>query len=277
MNRKSTNALVWGALVALCMGSVACDPKKDDAPKEGASADAPKEGEAGASATPDAPDTKAEPAAPAGEVKPEDASKATSAPVAADLAAFTADLGTGTLRATLVTSMGELNCELFEKESPITVANFVGLARGLKAWTMPIVDPTSRPPVKPGEVKLNTPLYKDVLCHRVIPGFMIQCGDPSGTGMGNPGYQIPDEFGAGLKHDKPGLLSMANAGPGTGGSQFFVTEVPTPHLDNRHTVFGSCDNVELIKEIARVDRAAQDRPVTDVVIKQVSIYRGEKK
>ncbi len=250
-NRKQW--IMGSACVALSLGVVACEEKKSGTRE----------------------DTTVVEEAPSGEVTPQDASKATTPTTAEDLKLFTADLGTGTLRATIVTSMGALNCELFEKEAPITVANFVGLSRGLKAWSVPVIDMNSRPPVKPGEVKVNTPLYKDVLCHRVIPGFMIQCGDPSGTGMGNPGYQIPDEFSPSLKHDKPGLLSMANSGPNTGGSQFFVTEVPTPHLDNRHAIFGACDNVELVKEIARVDRAAQDRPVTDVLIKEIKIYRGD--
>ena len=188
-------------------------------------------------------------------------------PSSVDVQRFTTDLGEGTLRAKLTTSKGEITCELFEETAPVTVANFVGLARGLKAWTMP----------ESGEAMLETPLYNGVLCHRVIPNFMIQCGDPSGTGMGNPGYTIPDEFASGLKHDKPGLLSMANAGPGTGGSQFFVTEVPTPHLNNRHTIFGQCEEVETVKKIARVDRAAQDRPVNDVVIEKIEVYRGDKK
>ena len=199
------------------------------------------------------------------------------APSAVDVKRFTSDLGEGELRATIKTNMGDLHCKLYEEESPITVANFVGLARGLKAWTEPKIDPMRGPSGEPGEVKLNTSLYSGVVCHRVIPNFMIQCGDPSGTGMGNPGYQIPDEFGAGLKHDKPGLLSMANAGPGTGGSQFFVTEVPTPHLDNRHTIFGACDEVETVKKIARVERGPMDRPVNDVIIEKVEIYRGDKK
>ena len=196
------------------------------------------------------------------------------APSASDVKRFTTDLGEeGALRATITTNKGELECTLFEEESPITVANFVGLARGLKAWTMPVVDQSADPPVQYGDPMTDTPLYNGVLCHRVIPNFMIQCGDPSGTGMGGPGYQIPDEFGAGLKHDRPGLLSMANAGPGTGGSQFFITEVPTPHLDNRHTIFGECEQIELIKEIARVERGPMDRPVLDVVIETIEIYR----
>ena len=263
-------------LVALSMGT-ACE-KKEEAPAstDGAVAEAPvADGEAkadGASGE-EAPAA----AAPKTPVMPQDESKAATPPTKEDLAAFTSDLGEGKLRAKIHTNMGALNCELYEKESPITVANFVGLARGLKAWTEPKIDRTKMPPVSAGDVKVNTPLYSGVICHRVIPNFMIQCGDPSGTGMGNPGYQIPDEFGAGLKHDKPGLLSMANAGPGTGGSQFFITEVPTPHLDNRHTIFGACEEVETVKKIARVERGAMDKPVNDVIIEKIEIYRGDKK
>ena len=196
------------------------------------------------------------------------------APSALDVKRFTTDLGDeGQLRATIKTNMGQLDCELYEEQSPVTVANFVGLARGLKAWTMPIIDESADPSVQYGDAMTGTALYDGVLCHRVIPEFMIQCGDPSGTGMGGPGYTIPDEFDAGLKHDRPGLLSMANAGPGTGGSQFFITEVPTPHLDNKHTIFGACDEVETIKEIARVERGAMDRPIDAVVIETIEIYR----
>ena len=266
---NSKKAMILGLVCGASLAFGACEKKQEGADKapEAAQNEAPKE------------EAKKEDAAkkPVAKAEPQDESKAAVAPTAADLEAFTADLGEGTLRAKIHTNLGALNCELFEKESPITVANFVGLARGLKAWTMPVIDRTSMPPVKPGDVKVNTPLYSGVICHRVIPNFMIQCGDPSGTGMGNPGYTIPDEFASGLKHDKPGLLSMANAGPGTGGSQFFVTEVPTPHLNNRHTIFGQCEEVETVKKIARVDRAAQDRPVNDVVIEKIEVYRGDKK
>jgi len=216
---------------------------------------------------PEAPEENASGSAPArtGPDKPEDAKKPT---VASDLARFTEGIegkGDGTkLYAKIRTSMGEFNCHLYEKRSPLTVANFVGLARGMKAW----IDPKTNQPV------VGKSLYEGSIFHRVIPDFMIQGGDPMGTGMGNPGYQIKDEFHPELRHDKPGLLSMANAGPNTGGSQFFLTEVPTPHLDNRHAIFGKCDNVALVKQIARVKTGPMDRPATPVEIKKITFeYR----
>ena len=180
---------------------------------------------------------------PVPELGPPDAAEtAETPPTAADLARYTADLvGDGPLRATFVTTAGDISCTLYEQESPITVANFVGLARGLKAWKHP----------ETGEVQVGTSLYDGLVFHRVIPQFMIQGGDPMGVGRGGPGYQIPDEFESGLKHDRSGVLSMANAGPNTGGSQFFITEVPTPHLDGKHTIFGQCDNSGLVQRIAR--------------------------
>jgi cyclophilin family peptidyl-prolyl cis-trans isomerase len=197
--------------------------------------------------------------------KPEDARTPT---VASDLERFTEGIegkGKGTkLYAKIRTTMGEFNCQLYDKRSPLTVANFVGLARGMKAW----IDPKTNKPV------VGKSLYEGSIFHRVIPDFMIQGGDPMGTGMGNPGYQIKDEFHPELKHETGGLLSMANAGPNTGGSQFFVTEVPTPHLDNRHAIFGKCDNVALVKQIARVQTGPMDRPVKPVEIKQITFeYR----
>ncbi len=140
------------------------------------------------------------------------------------------------------TSMGDIVCKLFPKEAPKTVANFIGLAEGTKDWT----DPAS------GVKKTKTPLYSGTVFHRVIPNFMIQGGDPLGTGSGNPGYKFEDEFVPTLKFDVPGRLAMANSGPGTNGSQFFITEVPTPHLDMHHTIFGQViDGQELVGKIAR--------------------------
>jgi peptidyl-prolyl cis-trans isomerase A (cyclophilin A) len=172
----------------------------------------------------------------------------------------------GDLYATLHTSQGDLVVRLFEKQAPNTVANFVGLARGTKEWR----EPDSGKWVK-------RPLYKGVLCHRVIPNFMIQCGDPSGTGRGGPGYTFDDEFDPSLKHDKPGMLSMANRGAGTNGSQFFVTEAPAPHLDGHHAIFGEVvKNVDLISKITRVKTDAGNKPVEDVVIKSIDIFRSER-
>jgi peptidyl-prolyl cis-trans isomerase A (cyclophilin A) len=144
--------------------------------------------------------------------------------------------------ATFDTSMGQINCVLFPDKAPKTVANFVGLATGTKSWR----DPLS------GKDMSGKPLYSGTVFHRVIPQFMIQGGDPTGTGRGNPGYRFEDEFDPTLTFDQPGRLAMANSGPGTNGSQFFITEVPTPHLNNKHTIFGQCDSasVELVKRIA---------------------------
>lgn len=187
-------------------------------------------------------------------------------PVAADLAGYVADLGTGgELKATFKTSMGDINCTLFENEAPMTVANFVGLARGLKSWE------------KTDGTISTEPLYSGTKFHRVIPNFMIQGGDPLGVGIGGPGYRFADEFDASRRHDKPGILSMANSGPASNGSQFFITEKPTPHLDDRHSVFGECDEVDMVKKIANVPKKPGDRsgsiPMEDVTLKKIVIYR----
>lgn len=176
--------------------------------------------------------------------------------------------GKGELRAKLETSKGPIIVKLHEKLAPRTVANFVGLARGKQ----PFKDS------KTHEVKTKN-FYDGVIFHRVIPSFMIQTGDPTGTGRGGPGYKFPDEFFPSLVHDKPGILSMANSGPGTNGSQFFITERPTPHLDNRHSVFGEVvEGMDVVRKIARVKRGAADKPEQDVVIEKVTIFRaGDKK
>ena len=185
-------------------------------------------------------------------------------PAAADLAAFTADLpGTGPLGATIVTNVGTIHCELFADKAPMTVANFVGLARGKLAWW----DAKTAKAV-------TRPFYDGLTFHRVIPEFMIQGGDPAGDGTGGPGYRFPDEFAPGLLHDKPGTLSMANAGKGTNGSQFFITEVPTPQLDHKHAVFGRCGDLDVVQKIARVQRGPNDRPVEPVTIRTVTITKG---
>ncbi|HVO92204.1 MAG TPA: peptidylprolyl isomerase [Terriglobales bacterium] len=172
--------------------------------------------------------------------------------------------GKGPLYATLKTSMGDVVVRLFEDKAPKTVANFVGLANGTKEWTDP----------KTGD-KVKRPLYNGTIFHRVIPGFMIQGGDPLGTGTGGPGYRFEDEFHPDLRHTKGGILSMANAGPNTNGSQFFITLAPTLHLDNRHSVFGEVvKGQEVIVAIGNVPRDSRDRPVKDVVLKEVVISRG---
>jgi peptidyl-prolyl cis-trans isomerase A (cyclophilin A) len=173
--------------------------------------------------------------------------------------------GTGKLYARFHTSMGNLVIELEEERAPNTVKNFVGLATGTQEWKDP----------KSGEVKKNTPLYDGVIFHRVIPNFMIQCGDPLGQGTGGPGYRFKDEFHPQLRHSGPGILSMANSGPGTNGSQFFITEKATGHLDDRHSVFGKViAGGDLVAQIARVPTAAQDRPKEPVVLKKVEIFRS---
>jgi peptidyl-prolyl cis-trans isomerase A (cyclophilin A) len=165
------------------------------------------------------------------------------------------------------TTVGKLRCTLFEKETPITVKNFIDLATGAKDWTNPVSHAT----------KHNTPLYDGTIFHRVIPNFMIQGGDPRGDGTGDPGYTFKDEFVSTILFDRPGRLAMANSGPNTNGSQFFITEVPTPHLNGRHTIFGQCDDasVTLVKQIARMATdPSNDRPFRPVKIIKVTILRG---
>ncbi len=159
--------------------------------------------------------------------------------------------------------MGRLTCKLFDKEAPLTVANFIGLATGSKEWT----DPVTLKKVT------NTPFYDGTTFHRVIPGFMIQGGDRLGTGEGDAGYYIPDEISPTLRFDVPGRLAMANSGPGTDGSQFFITEDVQPVLDGKYTIFGQCDphTVLMVKGIALVDRNAEDKPLTPVVMNKVTI------
>jgi peptidyl-prolyl cis-trans isomerase A (cyclophilin A) len=165
------------------------------------------------------------------------------------------------------TTAGKLRCVLFEKETPETVANFIGLATGTKDWKNPVS----------GATKHGVPLYDGTIFHRVIPNFMIQGGDPAGNGSGDPGYKFKDEIVPTLMFDRPGRLAMANSGPNTNGSQFFITEVATPHLNGRHTIFGQCDDasVELVKQIARMARdPSNDKPFRAVKINHISIVRG---
>lgn len=167
------------------------------------------------------------------------------------------------LLATFNTNQGTIHCRLHYKHAPITVANFAGLATGNKEFT----DPNDKK-------KKTQPYYDGIIFHRVIPNFMIQGGDPLGQGTGGPGYSIKDEFHPDLRHTKGGLLSMANRGPNTGGSQFFITEKATPWLDGKHAVFGECKEVALIKKIARVPTAARNRPKSPVKIQTLKISWG---
>jgi peptidyl-prolyl cis-trans isomerase A (cyclophilin A) len=165
--------------------------------------------------------------------------------------------------AILETSQGNMVCRLFEKEAPQTVANFIGLAEGTKEFTDP----------KTGK-KTKRPFLDGLAFHRVIPSFMIQGGCPLGTGTGGPGYRFADEFHPSLRHDRPGKLSMANSGPGTNGSQFFVTVAATPWLDNRHSIFGEViEGQEVATKISEVPRDSSDRPRTAVVLEHVRIER----
>ena len=175
--------------------------------------------------------------------------------------------GSGPLTAKIETTLGTFTCELYDKQAPKTVANFVGLARGTRPWKDP----------KTGKWVEKKPLYDGLIFHRVIPGFMIQGGDPLGVGTGNPGYRFEDEFSPELKFDKPALLAMANAGPATNGSQFFITEGTPQHLTGRHTIFGVCDPASLVTKITGVKRGPRDKPETDVVMKKVTISRGKPK
>ncbi len=171
---------------------------------------------------------------------------------------------TGNPKAILHTTAGDIDCTLFKDKAPVTVENFIGLATGKKDWTNPITKAK----------KTNTPLYDGTIFHRVIPDFMIQGGDPAGNGTGDPGYKFKDEF-SDLTFDRPGRLAMANSGPNTNGSQFFITEVPTPHLNGKHTIFGQCGPVELIKHIARMPRdPSTDKPFTAVRTKHVEIVQA---
>jgi len=168
-----------------------------------------------------------------------------------------------TTYARFATSAGDFTIRLFDQETPQTVENFVGLAEGTKPWTHP----------RSGE-RMQTPYYDGTIFHRVIDGFMIQGGDPLGQGTGGPGYEFGDEFHPTLRHNKAGTFSMANRGPNTNGGQFFITLGPTPHLDNRHSVFGEVvEGMDVISAIGSTPTGPRDRPVKDVVITSVTIER----
>lgn len=179
--------------------------------------------------------------------------------------------GTGELRAKIETNQGTMIAKLYDNDAPMTVANFVGLARGLRPFRE----------VKSGEW-VKRPYYDGLTFHRVIPQFIIQGGDPLGNGKGGPGYKFDDELDEELRHDKPGILSMANDGPidratqrpGTNGSQFFITEQPAPHLDNHHAVFGELvEGLEVVKKISALPADPDKKPLEPVVINKLTIYR----
>jgi len=197
----------------------------------------------------------AAPAAGGGEVRP---------PVAGDLAEYTKDIpGAGPLTATIETNLGAFHCELFGDKAPATVANFVGLATGKKAWKNPHT----------GATETGKPFFDGLTFHRVIPGFMVQGGDPLGTGGGDPGYEFADEVNNGLTM-KPGTLAMANRGPNTNGSQFYITEGSPTQLENKYSIFGLCKEVDLVKKIAGVPRSRSDKPDSPVTITKVTFARS---
>ncbi len=181
--------------------------------------------------------------------------------------------GEGNPVATLKTTMGTMTCELYADKAPNTVANFVGLARGLRDWWNPKTCQW-----------VKKPFYDGLIFHRVIPQFMIQGGCPLGNGEGMPGYAFEDEFNKELRHDKPGILSMANAGPATNGSQFFILDKwsdetgPPARLDDKHSVFGLCTPDDVVFKIARVPQTGKphNRPMEDIIIKSITIMRKEK-
>jgi len=165
------------------------------------------------------------------------------------------------------TTAGDMTCTLFPDKAPIGVANFIGLANGTRDWKNPVS----------GATKHGVPLYDGTIFHRVIPEFMIQGGDPAGNGQGDPGYEFKNEVSSTLLFDRPGRLAYANSGPDTNGSQFFITEVPTPHLNGHYTIFGQCDEktVALVKQIARMARDPQnDRPFRPVKITHITILHA---
>jgi len=161
------------------------------------------------------------------------------------------------------TSMGRITCKVYQRQAPKAVANFIGLATGTIDWT----DPRTH------KKQHNKPFYDETIFHRVIPEFMIQGGDPTGTGEGDPGFSFDDEFDPDLNFDRPGRLAMANSGPNTNGSQFFVTEAAYDSLNQHYTLFGQCDDasVDVVKAITHVDRDSHDKPLTPVVLKKVTI------
>ncbi|HTL36424.1 MAG TPA: peptidylprolyl isomerase [Kofleriaceae bacterium] len=246
--------VLFGLAVVLALGACENTPKPKDTPK-------PVDPAIPAKPDPNALPTQPKPdPTPASDVGP---------PLASDLALYTKDLpGTGQkLLMTMDTSLGTFHCELYGDKAPMTVANWIGLATGKKPWLNP----------KTGNVERGKPYFDGLIFHRVIPGFMVQGGDPLGQGFGGPGYQFNDEIWQG-QHVGAGVLAMANAGvrggQGTNGSQFFIMEGDRPDLDSKHTVFGKCNEVDLIKKIEGVPRDENDKPNDPVSITKVTITKG---
>ncbi|MDQ3370354.1 MAG: peptidylprolyl isomerase [Myxococcota bacterium] len=251
---RITTALAFLSTVSL--GVAGCEHKSKTDTTGGGTAVSPPTSPT-TPATPTTPTTPtpgaANPADP-GSVRP---------PVAADLAEYTKDIpGQGALIAKFETSMGTINCQLFPEKAPMTVANFIGLATGKKAWKNP----------KTGETETGKPFYDGLIFHRVIPQFMIQGGDPLGRGTGGPGYNFADETSPADKMET-GTLAMANAGPSTNGSQFFITEIAPDWLNGKHTIFGKCKELDLVKKITGVPQDAQNKPNEPITMKVV-ITRG---
>jgi len=167
--------------------------------------------------------------------------------------------------AVIDTTIGRITCELYTTQAPTTVAHFIALAQGTEDWTSPVTGATMH----------NHPLYNGTIIHRVIPGYMIQGGDPTGTGTGGPGFRFKDEIDPALTFDHPGRLAMANSGPNSNGSQFFITMGKAEPLNGHHTIFGQCDIVSLfiVRAIASVPRDGSDKPLTPVVLKKITIVR----
>jgi cyclophilin family peptidyl-prolyl cis-trans isomerase len=163
--------------------------------------------------------------------------------------------------ADIETSAGTIHCVLFPSKAPLSVANFIGLSTGTKEWKNP----------KTGKMEKGVPLYSGTIFHRVIPNFMIQGGDPLGTGTGDPGYQVKDETSPDLTFDQPGRLAYANSGPNTNGSQFFITEAPAAYLNGHYSIFGQCQDIDLVKKIARLSRDSNDRPYDPPKIVKIKI------
>jgi peptidyl-prolyl cis-trans isomerase A (cyclophilin A) len=249
---------IAGFVCALTLAVSGCggpqEPARPSEPPAATPAPAP------APATPAAPTDK--PATPADTPPPSTGKPSAEAP--AETAKPSASKYGPGIYAHFTTTRGNFIVKFFEKDAPKTVENFVGLAEGKKPWTDPR---TGR--------QIRRPYYRNVLFHRVIPNFMIQGGDPEGTGMGGPGYTFDDEISPNHRHNKPGIVSMANRGPNTNGGQFFITVAPYPSLDGNYSIFGEVvEGLQNVVAISKVPRSqGNNRPLTDVVINNVRIER----